>query len=710
MKSFAQKDRAFSQHESAGGASKRKSEDTGSSKTSLQRMVDQSPKVLSLIQLQDALNQRKGSGGTAPVQRKPVPMDPMNTDIGSLYQDDEIGIRLTKLNEKGGFLFRESVILFWDGKRYLSNEGKAVDPLALPDTGRRVLDITQGELGLVRHDDNPMGYTHLRTSNASPCIILSLHYPHERKSLMAHIHRGNTDEQIDQLMNSVPNRDTVQVRLITKDYGGEDQREREIQNERYDKLNSHFSSMDKIDYQTTRDQENATLEMDTGSVTRHPDNPDPVDLGFLSTVRAFRNEKRYQQDKSLLFEVRTGNADFTDDAYELMAPGKQLGAVGQDIFASKQLKAKPGATLQRKQTQDGSGLFDDFLGAYVTKTPTDKTLMGQPVFTLQEAPTGDQWVYVEVDGKDHYQPFVGNRVGQALAQIRNRLLTTEQEGEVPRQIDGRDVGINPNAKYVIFEDHTDSRTVEFAEKLGMRWLDEGAHSFAPGIDDMLQTVFGNFFKLDFKGTVLQQSGGNQLVLEDLIAKSMMKFHLAATQIVQGKAASDSVVQAIRRYFTLRSIGDVLKMGKNPALINSLQSTGIDVTAVNDKTENSEIAKFAFQNPKLCFDLFTRLIRALATFKSKNIEDPSEETSEALQSLTQDRSAEYGEESFTNHSSTADINALRDHYMARNIRAAQAPVLVRVGSEHSDGLIRELSGQDDIVFLKDYQEFLELVSR
>ena len=101
--------------------------------------------------------------------------------------------------------------------------------------------------------------------------------------------------------------------------------------------------------------------------------------------------------------------------------------------------------------------------------------------------------------------------------------------------------------------------------------------------------------------------------------------------------------------------------------------------VDDSTSDENLGLFAFRNPRLCFDLFTGLIRALAGLKATGIENPSEETSEVLQGLTQDRSAEYLEEPFANHSSTADINTLRDHYIARNIRAAQAPVLVRVGA-------------------------------
>lgn len=270
---------------------------------------------------------------TGVVQMAPKPVKPNETSKGSAYVDDELGIRLTKLNGNNGFLYNESRILYWDGHQYLNQANAPVNPKDLKDDGQRILDVTQGELGWVKHKNNPNGYTHLRTSNASPCIILIIHNRLDGKSLMAHIHRGNDDDQIKQMMNNVPDEKGIAVHLVTLAYTGTNAQEQQVQQARMKYLVGHFSTMRNITFTKTENQENATLDIASGAVTHHADGSGPEDLSLLGVTRAITKEKEFQAspDKPVLFDVRAANVeDVSDDVYEHIKVGKTSG----EIFGS----------------------------------------------------------------------------------------------------------------------------------------------------------------------------------------------------------------------------------------------------------------------------------------------------------------------------------------------------------------------------------------
>lgn len=278
------------------------------------------------------------------IQRKPVAVDETKAEIGDKFRDDAFGLDLVKLNETGGFLYDERKPLFWSADHYKDTSGKPVNPAELIKSEERILEVAMGELGMVKHKEggNLNGYTHMRTSNASPCLILTIHSP--EKSLMAHIHVGNTQDQIDKLMHSVPDSEAYEVCLITKGKA-KDTHEVTTQNERYTKLDSYFKGMGKISYRTTREEENATLDLGSGDVRHHADAEVSLEMGTMTSLRSFDTELEYQGKKGkpeeYPFDVREANVTEMDDSYNFMGAGKKSDESMGGLYMSKQLKAKP---------------------------------------------------------------------------------------------------------------------------------------------------------------------------------------------------------------------------------------------------------------------------------------------------------------------------------------------------------------------------------
>jgi Domain of unknown function (DUF4157) len=256
-------------------------------------------------------------------QRVPFPESDGKTGRGDRYLDEKFGVILTKLNNFGAFLYKDSHIVYWNGNGYENQDGESIDILQLPGNGERVLNVSQGEQGYIEHHDILDKFTHMQTSNASPCIVLIIHDGSEKKSFLTHIHRGNSDSDVEDMLDLIDDSDTVKVCLITKMYTENKPGELEAQERRLKFMDSHLSKLEKIEYKKIIDKENAILDISTGEITHHCNESVPPDAGLITAIRGLaRDHDLNRADASISFQQRRSNVEEGDTVYDQLKKGR----------------------------------------------------------------------------------------------------------------------------------------------------------------------------------------------------------------------------------------------------------------------------------------------------------------------------------------------------------------------------------------------------
>jgi len=635
---------------------------------------------------------RRFSPGGVAQRAAPEPVNGEETAFLSLYEDRDTNVQFRKLNENE-FLLNGKLIR-WNGNEYVNSAGQAIDlaeanAAAEPDAD--VLDITQGEIGYLPGAEGPV--KKIRSTNASPCVIVTIHDTESRKTMMAHVHRKNKiDDFLSKAVDAFgEDNQNLQVQLSTKDYQDlrhgaakqQDERERQqaILNALKAKLPDRFSWIVDDEIPVDEANENVTIDAATGAITNPLDGEVDRDRGAMGVRRAMAIEQGWGQ------EAQDNSKDFAPPRSENIIPADEAVfqykvAAGLASPASRGLSG--GAVVQRRWTEagqatlvwdkprDGLRWFYDRTNGQMYFEVANEELAGNVEALLKEQGvrrTYDQWVKAgwlhEQDaelwkeaGWDVESDIEVSIMGQALRLKRGRIyLVGVDHREQGPFVDAMQALGNPDVAFV-FEGYDSSRNQELPEQVyGLEGRYEKlameAAFAARFVQRFLKTHDLKAFT-EFADMVVPYA---KIAIDAVVTDELLSAKMAETS---GKGIGSNIKNAI-------STQDQIEAGGNEDILKVLlavahASTALVAETIADEDERERLLdehEFAANfNPKM----FPR-----------KAEQQDWLHKEPIQTL----------------------NELREAAMVRNVARASSPVnavVVCVGALHAQPLLAQLGSK------------------
>ncbi|UXH76047.1 hypothetical protein [Roseateles amylovorans] len=358
----------------------------------------------------------------------PVPVSAEKTGFQDRYRDPTSEVEFIKLSDKRFLL--NGQIIEWKDPDYVRRDGAKADLRALSETPEQdadVLDISQGESAYLPSDASAI--KKIRTTNASPCVILSIHDTKTRATMMAHIHRKNRVAVLieDAVQKFTEENVNLSVSIVTLAYSDDDperqKEERAVQDELIKTIKSSVASelcIGESEIAIVADQENAMINAEDGSLT-HPENASvSASRGQLGAWRAMTTEEGWDGaaavDGTKGFKTRTANV-MPEDAAALQRATSSTASASS--FSSS-------TTAQRKVIVNGEE---------------------RAVAPLVE---NDEWMRKKVSDSVE-RTFLDEEELEDYKANRSRHIGTLRDAPVGNEVWVR---FNPSKKYVMGESHT----------------------------------------------------------------------------------------------------------------------------------------------------------------------------------------------------------------------------------------------------------------
>lgn len=343
-----------------------------------------------------------GRGPSAAVAQlaAPTPVSEQQTGFNARYRDSDSNVEFAKLG--GDLYLLNGRIIKWDDPNYRNLAGQVINlaaAAAVEEQDADVLDVGQGEFGYLADDQGP--YKKIRSTNASPCVILTIHDATAKKTLMAHIHRKNRVSAIlaEAQTKFGENNADVTVKLTTLKFSDRDNKDREAaelveQNRIIDtvkqQIEHYLFMVEGDDVVVDKVHENAMIDSASGMVTNPQDRDVEASRGHMGMLRGMEIESTWGEDAedgSKGFQSRTANVMDTDAAALQRQPVAQ-----RKIFIGGQEKTAGelgdlGAPWNAKITDPIERQFVDG-GEFTSYMANQTTHIG----TVTKAPAKNVWV------------------------------------------------------------------------------------------------------------------------------------------------------------------------------------------------------------------------------------------------------------------------------------------------------------------------------
>jgi hypothetical protein len=257
-----------------------------------------------------------------PVQlAAPTPVDAAATAFNDLYTDADTGVQFRKLG--GNRYLLNGRIINWADPNYTDHLNQVINLAErdqIDEQDAEVLDVTQGEAGYLPNAQGPL--TSIRSTGASPCVIITIHDTASRQTMMAHIHRLNRVESVLEAAaagNFNENSDTINVTLTTLEFNQGTQEEIQEERARQEEIialvkanvGEYLFFVDGDDVVVDRGHQNAQVATADGTITHPLDAAVDGSRGQLGMERAQHHEQawngRQATDNSQAISVRTAN-------------------------------------------------------------------------------------------------------------------------------------------------------------------------------------------------------------------------------------------------------------------------------------------------------------------------------------------------------------------------------------------------------------------
>jgi hypothetical protein len=256
------------------------------------------------------------------IQRLPQPVDPLQTGFQSRYRDSVAqDIEFKKLKDSQFIL--KGLVISWDGMAYRNLKNEVVNLAtinAMPEQDADVLDVSMGEIGHLQNAAGP--FTRIRSMNASPCVIVSMHDTQTRQTMLAHVHRKNRVNDFLQAAQDKfgENNGHLQVHVTTRKFEDAQHPHRQLEEQQQQEaiiamikgnIENYLFMVEGDDIHIDITHENAMIDAATGAVTTPGDDSIDANRGYLGMKRAMHTERGWGQqvaDNSKGFEpLRTDN-------------------------------------------------------------------------------------------------------------------------------------------------------------------------------------------------------------------------------------------------------------------------------------------------------------------------------------------------------------------------------------------------------------------